>query len=438
MKLTPQRTLSETINFLLALLFVIPLGVLIEQLCGYPLFRCCLVPATAVLGHMTGRLSMRRSAGQAIALCIAGVLLAALSGMLWSWGLGTATALLTMLSAGFALFFYFTARKAAYTIYAPMAIGGILLHLVILLCCEGFHWDSQVRRFTSAVAICFFLLTLFSFSAKGLRKSLHRSGSDKGVAYPRGMQMGNFLLVTGFILIAALISNIYPIFHLFSRFFSVILAGILAFVAYLSQFFYHRTLTGADDPQSTVPPSSEDNIMNVAPRGEAGWVTQAVEIFAFLCVVLVLIYAAYRLCQKLRASGVHLPGFLRNLRDRFAPVEEEDYVDEAESLFDLKEMLSDARGNVRKALKKLRERPQRLEDFQDPRMKIRFVFQQLLKKAKPRDPGAASMTPNELNQKDFGGQLTEFMDYYNQARYSDAPLPQNATQCAKTVLKEKG
>lgn len=48
------------------------------------------------------------------------------------------------------------------------------------------------------------------------------------------------------------------------------------------------------------------------------------------------------------------------------------------------------------------------------------------------------MTPNELNQKDFGGQLTEFMDYYNQARYSDAPLPQDAAQCAKAVLKENG
>ena len=438
MKLTPQRMLSESINFLLALLFVLPLGVLIEQLCGYPLFRCCLVPATAVLGHLAGRLSMRRSSGQAIALCVAGVVLAAVSALLWSWGMGLATVLLTLLSGGLGLFFYFTARKAAYSIYAPMAVGGVIIHLVVLLCCEGFQWTAQVGRFTSGVAICFFLLTLFSFSAKGLRRSLHRTSGDKRVAYPQGMQMGNFLLVTGFILIAVLISNIYPIFHLFSRFFGVILKAILAFVAYLSQFFYHRTLTGTDEPESTIPPSAEDNIMNVEPKGEAGWVTMAVEIFAFICVVLVLIYVAYRVILKLRASGIRLPGFLRNLRDRFAPVEEEDYVDEAESLFDLKGMLADTRGNMKKALKKLRERPQRLEDFQDPRMKVRFVFQRLLKKAQPRDPGAVALTPNELNRKDFDGRLTEFMDYYNQARYSDRPLSPEATQCAKAVLKEKG
>ena len=97
--------------------------------------------------------------------------------------------------------------------------------------------------------------------------------------------------------------------------------------------------------------AEEDNIMAVDPKGEAGWVTTAVEIFAFICVMLFVLYALFKLMQKLRASGMRMPAFLRNLRDRFAPVAEEDYVDENESLFDMKQMLSDTRANMANALK---------------------------------------------------------------------------------------
>lgn len=59
--------------------------------------------------------------------------------------------------------------------------------------------------------------------------------------------------------------------------------------------------------------------------------------------MLFLCYVLYLLIGKLLEHGVQLPGFLRNLKDRFAPVTEEDYVDETESLFDAKEMLGDTR-----------------------------------------------------------------------------------------------
>ena len=47
-------------------------------------------------------------------------------------------------------------------------------------------------------------------------------------------------------------------------------------------------------------------------------------------------------------EGRELPGFLRNLKDRFAPVTEEDYVDETESLLDAKEMLGDTRARMKR------------------------------------------------------------------------------------------
>lgn len=440
MKLTLQRTLFELINFLLALLFVIPLGVFLEQICGQPLYLCCFIPCLAVFGFLMGRLSLTSGAAKAMLLCAAGLISSTALALVLSRGLGLITILLTILTAFFSVFFYFSARKAAYTVYAPMSISGIILHLTVLLCCAGFGWGERVGRFTSAISIGFFLLTLFAFSAKGLRRSLHRGSGDRQVAYPAGIQMGNFLLVTGFILAAAFISNIYPIFQLFSQGFAVVLQQLLAFFAYLTALLKRRSPHKAPEPESVAEVPAEDNIMKVEPKGEAGWVTTGVEIFAFLCVVLVLVYVAWKLVQKLRSSNIQLPAFLRNLRDRFAPVTAEaDYVDESESLFDMKKLLSDGRDSMKNALKKLRERPQKLEDFPDARMKVRFVFQQLLKKVKAKHPGAAAQAPNEIYEKEYAGEpeLREFIDYYNQARYSGTPLPDSAADCAKSVLKKK-
>ena len=439
MKLTLQRTLFEIINFLLALFFVIPLGVFLEQIGGYPLYHCCFIPCVAVIGFLVGRFSLTSSISKAMILCAVAWITSTLLALILSWGLGATMISMTILTSLLSVFFYFFARKAAYTVYAPMSVGGIIIHLVILLCCEGFHWEERVGRFTSLIAICFFLLTLFAFSAKSLRRSLHRTSGDKRVVYPAGMQMGNFLLVTGFILVAAFISNIYPIFHLFSQGFAIVLRWLIAAFAFFTSLFDRRTISTQPEEETTAEVSAEDNIMNVEPKGEAGWITAAVEIFAFLCVLVFLMYLVYVTVKKLRASGAQLPAFLRNLRDKFAPVQEEDYEDEAESLFDMKKMLSDTRANMKKTLKKLRERPQRLEDFPDPRMKIRFAFQQLLKKVKQRDPGALSKTPYEIYDREYAGEadFREFMDYYNQAKYSDIDLPEDAADCAKAILKQK-
>ena len=185
--------------------------------------------------------------------------------------------------------------------------------------------------------------------------------------------------------------------------------------------------------------AEEDNIMAVDPKGEASWVTTGVEIFAFICVVLFFLYALYKLSQKLRDSGMRMPAFLRNLRDRFAPVIDEDYVDENESLFDMKQMLSDTRNNVANAIKRIRERPQKLDDFSDDRLKIRFVFQQMLKRVKMRNSRAISQTPNEIYEKEYAGEadFRQFIDYYNLARYSDNPMPEDASEIAHSIIKQK-
>lgn len=438
MKISLQRTLFEIINFVLAVLFVIPLGVMMEQFCGYELYTCCLFTSFSALGHIAGRLSLKMPMAAAMAMCGGAAVIAVGAAYLLCPGFKLVTLLICLLTLFFSVFFFFSARKAGYTIHAPMSISGILIHIFVLICCTGFTWDDTVTRFVSIIAIIFFLLSLFAFSAKGLRKSLHKGSGSKSVTYPAGMQMGNFLLVTGFIIIAAFISNIYPIFNMFSEMFGYVIKAIISAFAFFISLFDRRTVS-ADIEEGVSQEAAQDSIMNVEPKGEAGWVTKSVEVFAFVMVMLLIAYMLFKAGQKLRASGVKIPRFLRDLKDKFLPVEDEDFTDETENLFDAKAMLKDTGARLRNTLKKLWERPQRIDDFPDPRMKIRFTFQQLLKRVCQRDPGAAAKTPNEIFDKEYPGEedFREFMDYYNMARYSEAELPEDAIDCARGILKQK-
>ncbi len=438
MKISMQRTLFEVINFVMALIFVIPLGVLIEQMCHYPLYSHCLIPAVSVFGFLMGRISMTKPMGVAMALSGVGAVVSTVAALLLCSGTTLITVLITLLTLFFSLFFFFSARKAGYAVYAPMAVSGILLHILVLICCTGFEWDSTVTNFVSIIAIVYFLLTLYAFSAKGLRRSMHRGTGSKRVTYPAGMQMGNFFLVTGFVIIAAFISNIYPIFQVFSAGFSYVIRFIISLFAFFIGLFERRSY-GYDVEEGVSETVAEDSILNAEPKGEASWITTAVEIFAFVIVLLVLLYMAVKIFHKLRESGVKLPGWLRDLRDKFAPVQDEDFVDETENLFDAKQMLKDTGNRLKNTLKKIRERPQKIDDFPDNRMKVRFTYQQMLKSVIRRTPKATAMTPNEVLKAEYPGEedFTEFMAYYNKARYSEEPIPDDAIDCAKGILKQK-
>ena len=438
MKISLQRTLFEIINFVLAILFVIPLGVLMEQLCGQSLYQCCMIPCLAVLGHIIGRFSMKMPVKISILMCLGGAVISLILAILLCPGFQLVSVLICLVTVFFAVFFFFSARKAGYTVHAPMTVVGVLLHILVLICCTGFQWSGAVTKLVSTVAIVFFLLTLFSMSAKSLRKSLHRGTGVKQVVYPAGMQMGNFLLVAGFIIIAAFISNIYPIFNLFSSAFGYVIRAIISAFAFFISLFDRRGVA-TDVEEGVSQEAAQESIMNVEPKGEAAWVTGMVEVIAFICVLAMACYFVVKIISKLRQSGMRLPGWLRDLKDKFLPVLDEDFVDETESLFDPQKLLKDTGDRLKSSLKKLRERPQRIDDFEDPKLKVRFAYQQLLKRVSIRDPQANTKTPNEIYRAEYSGEddFREFMDYYNQARYSHTPLPDDAEDSARAILKQK-
>lgn len=434
-----HNTVFEIVNYVLAFFLVLPMGVFLEQVCGFPLGRCCFIPCISLIGYALGRWSMPKHPPVAVAASIIGAIAAGAAAFFLAPAGLLIHVLLVLLALFFAVFFFFSARKAGYTVYAPMSITGILIHVLILFMAIGLEFNQRAVNFASICAIIFFLLTLYSFSAQGLRKSLHKGSGEKSVTFPAGMQMGNFLLVTGFIIIAAFASNIHPVFQVFSKGFVYVIRWIFTGIAYIKSLFAHKGPLIEEESSSNANNENENILMQNEPKGEAAAVTAGVEIFSFLIVLILVVIAALKIYQKLRKAGLKLPAFMQHLRDRFNPVVDEDYIDETENLFDTGKLLGDTGARLKQAITRLRERPQKISDFKDNRMKLRFAYQQILKKQLQRDPAHISRTPNELYATCFSGRedMKQLIEDYNRARYSSEDITDDSARRAETILKQR-
>lgn len=82
---------------------------------------------------------------------------------------------------------------------------------------------------------------------------------------------------------------------------------------------------------------------------------------------------------------------------------------------------------------RLRPRP-KLSDYTDPRLQLRYALSRVLEQEAQSDPMALTKTPNELSDHDH----RRFFQLYNDARYSQASLPEDSTKEAQQILKDRG
>ena len=444
-KATPQRVLFEIVNFLLVLSFTVPVGAFAEQFFGYPEYRVVFLLSVACLGYILGRLTMHADTNTAMSACLvgavaAGVIMAFTLPVRFVHGYQVAFVVMILLAVGLSVYFYFCARKAGYAIYGPLSIAGIIIHLVILLGFAGLEYSDKLLNVASYGAIVFFLLSLYAFNAKGLRRSIHAGSLKSTVSYPAGMQMSNFFLITGFVILALILSNISPLFQMFSFLFGRLIKGLISILGFVTSVFDRRSVaTSYEDETATV--ADEDNLFNMeaVSRGERPVAATIVAIFAMACVVvLVILFLRWLFKTAFKRIG-GMPKFVLKLRAMFAPPEEEDYVDETESLFTWKTLGEGALDSLKNALKKVTERPQRIDDFPDPRMKIRFAFKEVLKKLSYNDHRAIYRTPYELlaTQLDDDDDYAELIETYNEVRYNDGIPTDEQVQHARKLMKQK-
>ena len=86
-------------------------------------------------------------------------------------------------------------------------------------------------------------------------------------------------------------------------------------------------------------------------------------------------------------------------------------------------------------VRKITDRAQKFDDFKDDRLKIRFVYQQLLKRLQKDNSGSLYQTPNEL-QAALPEHAESFIAAYNGVRYADAAPDSEAVAQAKQLLDQ--
>lgn len=442
-----QRWLFEAINFLLVLTFMIPVSSLLGVVFGYGGQHTIWVLSFAVLGFLVGRFTMRMSAGGAMFCCfISAAAAAAACGLTLHFltggfraHLGGNLCFMIVALIG-SIMFYFWARKAGYTIYAPMTTVGVLLHLVSLLVLSAMKAPELQRNISSWAAIIFFLLALYAYNARGLRKSVYVGERSRSVHLPRGIQMSSFLLVTGFIMLALLFSWLGPAIPalggLLGRGLLLAIRGVGTLIGMVDQ------LTSLMGPMSPLEDSAENEeggfMMDDVVKEHSDFVNSLINVFGFVIVIILGIVLLVMFYNKFLKGLKGVQELMNKLRGMFEPEHIDDYVDETESLFSWKKALDSATEGIRNALHRITDRPQKFDDFETGRLKIRFVYQHLLKRRMEQDGGASGPyeTPNEL-QTHLQPEAEGFIATYNSVRYANAePTPEEIAQ-AQALWKQK-
>lgn len=442
MRFNKQRALFECINLILSILFVFPLALLFERML-FPSSPFMVLTASAclsVVGYILGRVSMYKSGEVSIILCAIGaVVICAFIFITAPAGYLFYKIFYAVLAGGMTVLFFFMARKAGYVVYAPFAVLGIIIYLLCMIIYKAGDLSPAGSEVTNWAAIIYFLLSLYALNAKGLRKSLHKGIDEKSVHYPAGMQMNNFMVITAFIILAMLVSNIYPLFKLFQIASVYFVKGFAAVFAFINTILDQRTgnnKTVEDDTATEVGAS----IFEDMPESNITLVEDIIFYTVVIVCVLGVVLIFLRWLFKKTSKGVKkLPAFMNKLRSMFDPEGESDFIDETEDLFDLKTVLSNIGASIRDAAKKITQRPEKIEDFPTNRMKVRFAYKELLKKGQAKYPKVVCETPIEFYEKELKSdpELIDFILYYNYARYSNDDIPDRAVELAKEAMKTK-
>ena len=326
---------------------------------------------------------------------------------------GTVSGLLT--AAAVCVLAFAAAVKCGHGFYGPLGIWSTLLLLAGALL-QRSGWGC----FCAAIAL---LLCLDGFRDRSLRQSIHGKKDSSIAGFPAGLTGHSFFLYGGFALLAfagalglwglarALSGTAKLLFHwlltgtgTLGYGLALLLKRFMDWLLYLLRLIPTPGGSSSSDESRYIP--------NLAPY-DGGNRTSTI--------ILILLVAA-GIIGLASVLGIALKRSLG--RSRSEKVEQPDYVDEIERLHHPGFHLF--RGWSRK---------QKLSDFSSNAMKIRFLFQQLLKTRSRQDSSAFSKTPNELRQSQASGEQT-LIDAYNRVRYGQGGATAEEVSAAVQWLRQ--
>ena len=340
-------------------------------------------------------------------------------------------AVLSFFGSGFLTHSFFAALAsgaAAVLVYAGVYFGGygfcgpLGCWSVILLVPAIFLSGSLGARWQALAVlggILALLLTLDGFRDTSLRRGQHLGKGDH-LGDPGGVQAGSLrmylLFLLGSLLAAAFLMGLGSLLAQGLKELGwFLLYGTGRFGYFLAQLLrmFMRWLLfllpeAPEDRDSFGPESDYEPPVYTGGSGSL-----------LSTILLVLMIAAAVVAVGLFAGNAILQRRPRLRRD----TSNTDYVDEIESL-----------ERPRRRLRDLFSRKPRARDYQGS-MKVRFAFQELLRRRKRDDPTACSRTPNELRRDQ--AREDALIDAYNQVRYAGREATAEQVAAAEAYLRAK-
>ena len=404
-----MKCLGKVRNVLLCGLGSLGAGVLLTGLLGMRAYQIALFVAAGLLGSGIGAITLEKSQKWLIGLLSGGMAVTVVAGMVCLRD-GFAAILLTVLYA-------LTAGASVlggFGYYGPT--GWWCLVILALAYLTG--QDNGILLGAMLLAI---VLTLDGFRDSAMRKAQLQDRYVKRLSNPSGI-LGYSILLLGIMLpvllgiglLAMVLGNcLIGALGMVGeksapgvlRVMTWIRELLLAFLAWLRSLFHFKK--GID---SAEPPS--DYVPDDYTGGPGSW----------LLTILLVAATAVLLLSVAAGAGTVL---LRQMKRPREEAENQDYIDEIEQL----------ERPVRKR-RKWFERKQRMEDFESPSMKIRFAFQQLLRRREQTEPMAYTKTPNELREQDKAD-ANAVINAYNRVKYGTGGVTEQELQAARRYVKGK-
>jgi hypothetical protein len=387
-------------------------GMLLCGLLGLSPAGVGILGLTGLLGGAVGAIALEKKNSAAGALL--GLMLLAVAGLGIWWfrdALVVIFVVLTgLLSAGALL-------VSGYGFYTPLGIWSLVL-LALSVPAAG---KLGLTLPGTAALLLALGLTLDGLRDSSMRKSQLRGRDSAHLENPGKLLEHSYGLLAIFALGAVVLGLLtYGFSHYLGKGISALaggsvagVSGILRWIVWLITFIIQWFSDLFPDLPEDGPGEgiSRDIDQPIYTGGDGSWLST-------LLLVILLVTLAIGLCV---ATGAALLGARKRAKKQEAV---SDFVDEIERL-------ERPRGFLHR---KTRGR-QKLSDFRSPNMRLRFVFQQLLRKKQKTRPDALTRTPNELKDDTVRDEAT-VIAAYNRVKYAQGDVSPEELRAAERYLKQ--
>lgn len=431
--MTSKKLYRETYNFLMTALIFLAVTTLFQKLLlkdlapwvGVLYFTPCF------LAYPLGRFLHGKRPLIAVPIGLFSSLAFSAIPILLSWQVGILTIICYALTPVFTFILFNMVYISGGTLVGSKRyIGGIIIFLINAFF-KGAHYESYAT-FVNVAAFIFLVAGLITFNRENLRDATSHGSSSSTTRFPPGMRKNNIILVTVIIVLGLMIASIKSL--------STLAADAVIFIIFLIVSLFNLIgkfmgIGGTGEP----PTGSSEPMMGGEIKDQNPIIEMIVQIVIILIIVAAIAGLLYGLYKLIKNLIKHMPDWIARILGKYDSAHDETYIDITEDLLDKGGFRKEISKNWRSFLDRITYRQPHFDDLPDNNAKVRFVFKALLKRMKQKEVYTNTKTPIELTpaaQPLTGADTDDFIHAYNEARYSNAPIPDDDAKLAKKLLRK--